>query len=776
MNNLQTKGSFNLTFLIFLQTFFLGWATYSLKLVSLLKLLDELSFKAYPPLMLIQGFSLYFCMRLFSKIAAKSADRFYLLTLLISLFIVYVGIAPYIKTVLPFKTDWVYACVIFLFSSISLLGIEISLKTLISGRISVLQSPQISGQLAFTQELGIITGATLSLIINKYFSNFFTLYAILPILITIGLFLIMKKGDIANNNSIKSENNEEELKIFTKEEIKKRTSFLPYFIALITIVMILKNIQGFAMIIGIKEWKESSTLDLKDIFSYLSIGQTLFILGVLSTSLFSSKVSTSWVRGFDILFKVQAVSMVLLSLFAPPFLLIGTGALRKIVHRGYFNKSSTMLLSTIPKKMRFMVQSSSQRIGNSVSFIFLGLLSYLSINQWIPYNAVWFICGLFAIAGLLLRKKLLTKLNSFQINTITKFHKKYTTIYDAVNSCYSLANKEASPHYDALSLLLFWQPKPMLTKAVIYSLGEMNNEKNVQIIFKSFHKFPREDIQSLAIKSLKNYQSKEVDTFIKNALTGILDNDLPLGQLRIHLCLEIYAYHPKMTFKVIREYMLIYKNNILASLKLIELLGERAKITKDKELFNLLYKFFHRKYEKITRVRVSQYLYTVRKYRTEVRDFIDSLKDSSAIDDQSSLAFLSGALKLKENLPMIKKFSSEKKSQNIIYLIALIQLGDQRAYNYLLIFINQLTKEAAINILKRIHIALSAQQKYSLYLELLQNHQGEVELFLEMLNLTDKDYDADRQTIFNEANRLNIPLSDDFALFEKVKKTPTKSA
>jgi len=130
-----------------------------------------------------------------------------------------------------------------------------------------------------------------------------------------------------------------------------------------------------------------------------------------------------------------------------------------------------MLLSSIPKSIRFEVKSKSQKYAHVAGFLTLSIFSFLAIEKYISFEQVWLVALAFSLSGIWIVRILLRKLNFFHITNIMDFKTCPFNVYEAINSCFALANKDATQYYSILSKIMEnKENRPIFTKALVHAI------------------------------------------------------------------------------------------------------------------------------------------------------------------------------------------------------------------------------------------------------------------------------------------------------------------
>jgi len=743
--------------LVFLFTFWAGWGLYNLKLVSVVKLLDDLSLDAYPPLMLAQAALIFFSIKAIEWVAKKSSKWFYGIAGLFALLVSSTAVFPWAQHFAIFASPsfkMAVSCSYFLLSSLAVILVEMALKGIQSNNISLLKNPHISGQLCLSLELGIIAGALYTLVGNSlqmhdldYITN------AIPFAFMLFMFPVFRAEPV---KTLVDKTSKES----SKERDFLRYPFVPFLILLSIILLTSKHIQGLGVILGMLEIKTGGASQISVIFSKLNLAQTVAIIFGLIPSFFKQKSTYTWGRGVRIFLGLQAVSMGLLVFYSPAVMLIGTGIGRKLTQHLWLNKSIPILDSNIPYDVRFHVKKITEKYGQAISYVLIAIASAMVFYGPVPKMVLWLGGCALAVFGLLIRKRLLDTLNEFQVGNIVK-----SDLYEAVNACYSLANPESGKHYMALLNILKNKPRPMLAKAIIFSLGKMKEQRSVPYICDFYHKNDREDIQLVAVDALMNYPSHNVDLFFQRCLQGLITKQKSLGELRVSVFNSISSKIENVAILTLLDLLEVKKDDPLVVANTLILLGELAVKRQDEALFDILAKYLAPEYERRIRSNVIMYVYHSDKYRQAAQEGLDTFLTSNDLYDRTAVAFLAGNLKLRGLLPFVLENSLENEHQNSTLLISLLKMGHKQSAVWFADYLMNREENDVMTALNQLNFVPNQAQRFLVYFQILTRYSDRVGELLDALRRTKRNFDSDRQVIRSEAKRLGIKIEADHQIF-----------
>lgn len=751
---------------VFFLAFFLGWASFSLKLVSIVKLLGELNFELYPLLMLAQGVSLFASLKLMTKVSENNERLFYLISLIAGFIIVVFTNTFEINDWVLSEYGWKYSCIVFILSTLIILAIDVTTRLLVTNKISMLQNPKAASYVTFSGEFGVMVGATLSYFINLQQSIYpsFVMPFLMSLPFTISLILLFSISgsslpESGRKLNPKIEKALSEHSISLKAQLKR---YLPVLIALVTAVMLCKYFQGFAVILGLKQWQENSNQTITAIFSILAVAQNGLVLLMILPSFFEKGRSTVWSKGFNILFYIQSISMFIITIVPTPATLIGTGVIRKIAQRSFLGQSLNMLFSSIPKSVRFEAKSKSQKYAHTIAFVTLSIVSYLAINELIIYAVVWMLALVSALVGIILVRLLIQRLNRFHVENILEFSRCPFNVYEAISSCYSLANKDAHNYYPKISNIISKKySRSIFAKALIHTMGEMKNKGAIDYLFNLFAVAKREDVQLEILKALNRFDSLEVDDFMLNVLKKTMYEDTQRGELRTSFCEVISKRLPEASISAATHAIEKNENDSRVVGNAIDILGEIGHSVQTKKVQQYLVKFLSNDYPRRVKLNTIRHLYHLPKHRQKIEQLISELKRSSTLDDQAGAAYLYGALRETGEIEFISELNVQTKRRNATVLLSLIRLGDEGAEIDFIHLLREAESAQALVYVKQLYRVREHAVRYSIYSAILERYPEDISYVLHAMRDSYKNFDRDRQVIIEEAERRGITISDD---------------
>ena len=756
----------NINLAVYLLALFLGWAGYSLKLVSIVKLLGELDFKFYPLLMLIQGVTLFGSIKLMTRISENNEKRFYVITLVLGLLLAFVANNFEFNQFARNELGWRYSFIVFLLSAFVMLAIDITTRLLVTSKISMLENPKAATIVTFFGEAGGLAGAILTLLLTQsvmFFNSILTpLVMSFPFVVALLFIFLMQGEEKASSSYSDNPKIEEALKqhsITLKQHLRY---FLPVLIAIVSVVLMLKHIQGFAVIVGLKQWQESSEQSITSLFSVLAIIQYTLILLILVPYFFVKNKSTMWSGGFRVLFFAQTFTMLLISIIPSPVTLLASGVIRKIIHRSFVGKSMNMLISSIPESIRFEVKSKSQKVAHTVAFVTLSLLSFLAINNWISFQVVWFLGAVTAVIGIFLVRSLLRKLNRFHVENILEFSRCPFNVYEAISSCHSLANKDAAKYFSKVSNVINKKySRSIFAKALIHTMGEMKNPQAIEYLFELFYVAKREDVQLEILKALNRFEGLEIDHFMLTVLKKTMYQDTQRGELRTSFCRVIADRLPQQSIGIATQAIEENPDDSRVIGNAIDVLGEISSQRQTKKINRYLAKFLSNDFSRRVRLNAIKHLYHVARHKRQIEDILVGLESSSKLQDQAGAAYLYGVLSVSEKIEFVQQLNIVTDRRNSTVLLSLIRLGVSGTEYDFIHLLREADSKQALNYLKQLYRVREKRFRYLVYSAILERYPEDVSHVLHAMRDSFKNFDEDRRVIIEEAQRRGIAISDD---------------
>lgn len=749
----------------FLLTFLLGFSSYFLKLVSIVKLIDEISLSSYPALMLIQAFTVFsflsFCTKM-SKISNEKLSQFIFLS---SAVLIMLSNNEWLMSSSKELGIPLVPIIIYLISANLGLALEISVQTMVSSKASVLKNPQLATQMTFMMEIGAIAGAMVTYFFvagSSYWQK--NILMTLPFFLMAGIVLGLNKLN-TNYKVYQVSKGEEEL-VEPVQVNKYHYPFMYWFIGLVAVISILKFTQGFGMIYGLFELKNSGHEELMKLFSKVSLVQTLIIMTLYLPKLFFRSAKMTWGKGFRFFLWGQTVLMTILAITINPIALIGTDVVRKIIQHVFLDESMGILFSSIPAQARLELRNTAEKYSNMVGFGFLALFSFLGLNGFLPWPVLWGSVGAIAGLGIFLRQKLYDHLSDFQVSNIVR-----SNIDEAIFSCYCLANKEAIKHHYALVSLLKNNPKPELAKAIVFALGEMQDSRTLEFILDYYKKTENEDMQLCVIQALVKFKSHRVDLFLLRSLISMIKEQTSLGEIRRSIFFAITTRLRNMAVPAILSILEENDQDHRIVANAIVVLCEISELKADEEIYDVLSCYLEPKYSRRVRSDAVVGLYHTKKYHLPAVSVLNSFLTSSEQYDRSAVSYIAGKLHLTGLTPFILENSAQANHKSSTLLIALLNLRYPKAHGQLADLIINDTKDMALTAINQLSVINNKKLRYNLYFEIFARYPEKINYLLSLLSESKRDFEMDRQMIIKEARRMGLAIHEEVVLFEKKEAT-----
>jgi HEAT repeat protein len=317
----------------------------------------------------------------------------------------------------------------------------------------------------------------------------------------------------------------------------------------------------------------------------------------------------------------------------------------------------------------------------------------------------------------------------------------------------------------ALVSLLQMMPRPMLAKAIIFSLGKMGRRQSIPVIINYLEKNDREDIQLVGINALSNFKGHELDLYYTHTLENLIKRQTALGELRLDVFTaiadRILSVATLTVLKVLEE----SAGNHNAIANCLNLLGIIAVKNNDHELYDILAKYLDISYPRRVRSNAIMYLYRSKKYQHLALEGIDAFMTSKDAFDRSAVAFVAGELKLTGLLPYVIECSIELQHNNSTLLVSLLKLKYKESFKWFVDYIVSANDKETLTALNQFHTIKNQSIRYAVYFELIKSHPAKISYILDMLRNTKRNFDQDRQAIVNEATNVGIELVKDNELF-----------
>ncbi len=735
----------------FFLSFFLGQMSYYLKLVSITKIIESLSLSSYPLLMLVQGVIAFSFLKFCEKISLNSPRLFHILSFCMAGSVVLLAYHPLVKEQVAPNFNFMLSCFIFFASSNLTNLIDISVNNTISSRISLLKSPNISTYLTLTKEVGILSSAVMiyffhSFFEQSYYSSFFLLFP---------FFMGFVLSNTTTLNKIPLQESKKEVKV-DKEEFP----FIHLMVVMMALMLIVKNIQSFAVLVGINELRsisDKSSAVLVSQITFIEVALTLLVIGF---QIINKSKNSTWSQGFKTFFSTQTFSSLVLILLTTPTSIIASGILRKVIQHTYVDSSKRILMSAIPSRANLYVRN---LVHKNVSFIFHVVMAIITapiVFHLIPLTSLWFISLACCFLGLYFRKKLHTSLTEYQVASIVR-----TDIYEAAQSCYGLGEKESKFHVPALLALLHSNPRPFIAKAIIRSLGRIQDKRAIKPLMVYYENQKREDIQLSIVEALLQFRSHEVDLFLVTTLESIVIEQISLGQIRRNIFKAITKRVNHLAVPYLLRIINENKTDYRVTANAIIVLGEIALKNKDQELLLMLSHFLSSDYPRRVRSNALMFLYHTPQYQQQAIAVFETFLTSEDERDKSAMAYLAGELRIKSVMPFVYEMSESLNHSNSTLIISLLKQKHHESFSLFSQFLFESKGEDLFMALNQLSAIEDKKIRYQFYYFVLKNYPEKTNHLLDLLRMSQRDFDKDRQMIKKEAARFNIVINTDTNIF-----------
>jgi len=473
-------------------------------------------------------------------------------------------------------------------------------------------------------------------------------------------------------------------------------------------------------------------------------------------TLFFASQNITWGRGFKIFFGGQIFSGIMMLIFTGPFSLLSYGILRKVNQHAFLNPSVPILDSSIPEKHRFLIKNHQETWSQLIGYTTLALVTSVTIYTSLGNSFLWASMVLIGCAGFYYRAKVMKNLNEFQLSYIVRCN-----IYEAVSAFMSLANSESSQHYRALVNLLKQRPRPIISKAIIFSLGRMRKVEAIPSLLEFYKETDREDIQQVIIEALLNFKSYEIDRFFKDTLHDMINNQVKLGSMRMAVFRSLSKRIKHLAILTLLEELEYNKNNDKELANTVRLIGDIAVRFNDKLLLSYLPQYLDDKYSRRIRINTILNLYRSKKYSALAKEHLDVFLTSANPDDRSAVAFIAGELKLRGLISFVLKNSEDCQHKNSTLLISLMKLGHNTAAKWFVELMLEAKEDTIMVALNQLSLIEDYEIRYEVYAELIYNHPDKIQFFLAELRHTKRNFDEDRKVIHLEASKIGYQIQEE---------------
>lgn len=546
----------------------------------------------------------------------------------------------------------------------------------------------------------------------------------------------------------------------TSEFSRENLPFLYLFLGVVFSSTFLLITNGFSLLVGIYEYKEAKSISASTIVPIF--GLITYAIAFVTSYFYSRSDKhnyNEWTLGHYAFYSVSmACSGVLLYKVSPAAMMIfgaiSLGCAWQVMQLDQFS-----LWKRIPKVAKYRIKEICFSQVLPAAIISASLCIYLAINTSLPIKLLWGVQLFVAITAFFTVKELKQVFGDYHISNILR-----GDIYHALEYCEFLGNRENSQHYMALVSILKQEPRPILAKAIIKALGRVEQPEVVDELMNSYFQFDREDIKVEIIRALSHYESHHINLFLLEIMEGLVENDVFNTEEKRVLFGIISEKLQEIAVPTVLKILKQNSDNFRIIANSILVLGELAYNTDDESLYFLLSKYLNPIYSRRIRANASLYLFHSTQYQSYATACMNSLLTSGNEYDRNAVAYIAGELKLDSFTPFVLEASSKVDHQSSTLLISLLKLEHPNASKLLS---EQIVSghESSYEILKQINMINHDHSRFEIYNYIMNEHPEKVDLLLEMMSLTEKNFDSDRVKIYKEAKHRGIHLNKDKKLF-----------
>jgi hypothetical protein len=736
---------------------------FTLALCSFIQILDFIPIHQYPILIFISSLAV-FSIELFLPAMLKKYDSAYK--------VFFVGlVAAIVLNVFcyhPFFSDLIYKTNGYLFADF-IFVVSISLVTFLKKTLSVityhtgsyLKNHRFDSDIYNAKSAGFIFAAVYMLLMGTASNELLTLgTSLIPAISSIVMLYYVQ--EVRNNVEDSFENVAE-----IEDQLDKKTDlstnnfpFLYLVFSLFFVSFFVIEIQQFATLIGLYEYKNTHNISTIVLYSTVAIAQTLLGLAVSHCYCFIKNKKPRWGVQFKSQFWYSAFALTILFFKTNPLTLLATGSFSKVLHEAFGDNNDKAFFSNIPSYIRSKVENITKTYVYFTATAVASFLVFLAMKSAIPMKVLWIAGVVASIAGLFLRVELQKVFADYHIGQIVR-----GDIYEAVDCCEHLSTPEAQKRCGSITTILNQSPRPFLAKALLKVLGDIESPDIVPELIQYYNNAEREDIKLAALKSLVKYESHHIDLFLLESLEDIIKKDEFKTETKRDLfnviSEKLQGIAIPMILKVLKENATEFR--IIANTILV--LGEIAVKSKDDSLFLLLSRYTKPIYSRRIRSNASLYLFHHRKYKEIANSCMSSLLTSSNEYDRNAVAYMAGELKVYTMTPFILESSENYGNKNTTLLISLLKLDHPKAVDYICDLLQSKDESDILGILCQVNMITQKEYRYKIYYRYLELYSDKINHLLDHMGLTQKNFDEDRMTIRNEAIKLGCYITADKKLF-----------
>ena len=733
-----------------------GWSVFNLQVISLVRLLEGVGIEFLPGMMLVQaGFS-WVLLHLWGSSARGSPRKFYFTALLGGCAIAFGGHPKVLEgfaQILGEYRGWAFGAM-FIFSQLVISALRMGIHVTFSKRVSVLSNPQISTQLAISEEAGSMLGVLIALSGLSQFG--WTSYAIAAAPFFVGMIVF---GVLGSERKRKTETElvSESTPSVLGNQNKRMPSFFGWMTALFAMVASLKALQWFGMAYGLSEASRQG-LHVMSLFSHLTLIQSVLTLGILAASLkFSSRIPT-WGLGFKVLLTAQSVGAAGLAFFPTPYVLMGGETIRKVLERGFLGRSLQLLTSTLPDEQRFESRHFMELWSTTSGTLIAGIFAFLTVHGYLPMSLLWASMIGLGLVGLYFRRRLFDSLCDFYVARLRQ-----NRLEGVLQACHVLGNPDCRYHHAALTSLLERNPRPIVKKGILRALGRMQHSPVVPAILCHLQS-DREDIQLAAVRAVNNYKGHDINFVLLKELREMVRSVQPMRISVVHCITERLD---RLVIPYLVEVLESEPDERVAA-NAIEILGEVAIADKDQDLMDYVAKFLDTKYPRRVRANAVVVLYRNKRHGMKALETFDRFLTSDDHKELDASAYIAGVVGLRGHESYIWERSESVNHSNITCLVALLRLGNPRAPKLLGAWISGEDENKSREALIRLSV-LQPRVRARVFYEIIENNPDSLNLIFARMRKSQRDLESDRELIREEVQRLGLRFVEEDAWTQSIK-------
>ncbi len=547
----------------------------------------------------------------------------------------------------------------------------------------------------------------------------------------------------------------------TTEFSKDNLPFLYLFFGIVFISMTVLCTHMWTALIGLYEFKESKSIPTSQMLSNVMLVHGIIYGFTYLVSLNSNySVQKKWFSGFKLLFVASTLSSAMIFFATKSSWMIVSSFVIFSIAYPLLQQNQVVLWEKIPSFIRSKIEEISHVYLFAACAFGIGSIVWISLNTSLSIKSLWLIMSICSIVGIAVMNELHRVFADYHVGNILR-----GDVYQAVECCEFLANPQSQGHYMALISILKQNPRPILAKSILKTLGAMKSPEVVDDLIEFYHQAQRDDIRVETVRALSNYESHHLNLFLLETLESIVQDDAFKTEEKRELFHVIALKLDAIAIPTILKILKDNADNFRIIANSILVLGELAVQTQDESLFYLLSKYLAPIYSRRIRANASLYLYMNQDYKKYANACISSLLTSGNEYDRNAVAYIAGELKLESLTPFVLEASSKIQHQSSTLIIALLKLGYPNAKSILAERIINSERNIVLDLMKMINMIKDDQSRYSVYFHIFSKYPSKVDYLLEMMSLSEKNFDRDRMLLFKHALRLGLSINRDRKLF-----------